>query len=129
MQMLGPWILLIGLAIPAGESTAPAPAPAPSPGRREPVKIAPDGKYEKVKVEGVTVPMIRIMESGTVVLVDTDGKKPRTWEEQYKRKDDLPPGYFDLHKTDANKNGKFGDDPVDRQGVWKMDEKGNISRD
>lgn len=80
-------------------------------------------------MEGVTVPMIQIMEDGQVVLVDTDGVKPRTWEEQYKRKGSLPKGYFDLHKTDANKNNRFDDDPVDKQGRWKMDDKGNIVRD
>jgi hypothetical protein len=29
----------------------------------------------------------------------------------------------------VNDNEKFDDDPVDRQGRWKMDEKGNIVRD
>ena len=43
-----------------------------------------DGKYERVMVEGVTVPMVNFMEGGTVLLVDTDGNMPRTWEEQYK---------------------------------------------
>lgn len=93
------------------------------------IAIPPDGKLENVKVEGITVPMIQLMESGQVVLVDTDGVKPRTWEEQFKRKGDLPRGYFDLHKTDGNKNNKFDDDAVDKQGRWKMDEKGNITRD
>lgn len=86
----------------------------------------PDGKYEKVKVDGVTVPMINVMEGGTVVLVDTDGVKPRTWEEQYKKKTAPKKGQFDLHKTDANKNGKFDDDAVDKQGIWVIDAKGNI---
>ncbi len=35
-------------------------------------------------------------------------------------------GQFDLHKTDANKNGKFDDDAVDKQGIWVIDAKGNI---
>ncbi len=86
----------------------------------------PDGKYEKVKVDGVTVPMINVMEGGTVVLVDTDGVKPRSWEEQYKKKTAPKKGQFDLHKTDANKNGKFDDDAVDKQGIWVIDAKGNI---
>lgn len=86
----------------------------------------PDGKYEKVKVDGVTVPMINVMEGGTVVLVDTDGVKPRSWEEQYKKKKAPKKGQFDLHKTDANKNGKFDDDPVDKEGIWVIDAKGNI---
>ncbi len=86
----------------------------------------PDGKYEKVKVDGVTVPMINVMEGGTVVLVDTDGVKPRSWEEQYKKKKAPKKGQFDLHKTDANKNGKFDDDAVDKEGIWVIDAKGNI---
>ena len=89
----------------------------------------PDGKYERVLVEGVTVPMIEVMDHGATVLVDTDGKKPRTWEEQYKRKrPELKPGEYDLHKTDANKNDKFDDDAIDREGRWVIDAKGNISK-
>jgi hypothetical protein len=88
-----------------------------------------DGKYERVTVEGTTVPMIEVMESGTVVLVDTDGKKPRTWEEQYKKKRaDLGVGTFDIHKVDANKNNKFDDDPIDKEGLWVIDEKGNLTK-
>lgn len=89
----------------------------------------PDGKYERVLVEGVTVPMIEVMDHGATVLVDTDGKKPRTWEEQYKRKrSELKPGEYDLHKTDANKNDKFDDDAIDREGRWVIDAKGNITK-
>jgi hypothetical protein len=87
----------------------------------------PDGKYERVLVEGVTVPMVNVMNGGAVVLVDTDGTKPRSWEEQYKRKrPDLPPGVFDLHKTNVNKNDSFEDDPIDKEGRWVIDAKGNI---
>lgn len=85
----------------------------------------PDGKYEKVKVDGVTVPMINVMEGGKVVLVDTDGVKPRSWEEQYKNKK-AKKGQFDLHKTDKNKDGKFDDDAIDKEGIWVIDAKGNI---
>jgi hypothetical protein len=85
-----------------------------------------DGKYEKVMVEGKTVPMINVMEKGTVVLVDTDGVKPRSWEEQYKKKNAKKTGQFDLHKTDSNKNGKFDDDAIDKEGIWVIDVKGNI---
>src|SRR5262249_48040667 len=74
----------------------------------------PDGKYERVVVEGVTVPMVSIMNGGTVVLVDTDGKKPRTWEEQYKKKNAKLKGQLDVHKTNVNKNDTFDDDPIDR---------------
>jgi ABC-type glycerol-3-phosphate transport system substrate-binding protein len=91
-------------------------------------KFPPDGKYEHVTVEGKTVPMIEVMNGGNVVLVDTIGKKPRTWQEQYKRKGNIPLGSFDIHKTDANKNGKFDDDPIDREGLWVIDEKGNIEK-
>lgn len=87
-----------------------------------------DGKYERVVVDGVTVPMVNIMEGGTVVLVDTDGKKPRTWEEQYKRKRATKRGQLDVHKTDTNKNGKFDDDEIDKEGMWLIDVKGNITK-
>jgi hypothetical protein len=88
-----------------------------------------DGKYERVQVDGVTVPMIQVMNGGAVILVDTDGKKPRTWEEQYKRKRaSLVPGQYDLHKTDANKNGNFEDDAIDKEGLWIVDAKGNITK-
>lgn len=79
-------------------------------------------------VEGVTVPMIQVMNGGAVVLVDTDGKKPRSWEEQYKRKRDLPSGQFDLHKTNTNKNDSFEDDAIDKEGLWVIDAKGNITK-
>jgi hypothetical protein len=88
----------------------------------------PDGRYERVMVEGVTVPMVNIMNGGTVVLVDTDGKKPRTWEEQYKKKNARLAGQLDIHKTDTNKNGSFDDDAIDREGIWLIDAKGNITK-
>jgi hypothetical protein len=100
--------------VPTGSAAGPTtPSVADAPAGNPP----PDGKYERVMVDGVTVPMINVTEGGTVVLVDTDGKKPRTWEEQYKRKNAKLPGQFDLHKTDTNKNGKFDDDKVDKQGL------------
>ncbi len=114
---------------PATDRTA-APANAvPAQPALQAINIPGDGKLENVKVNGVTVPMINIMDGGTVVLVDTDGVKPRSWEEQYKRKGDLPKGYFNLHKTNKNKNDSFEDDEIDQQGRWKMDETGNIVRD
>jgi hypothetical protein len=87
-----------------------------------------DGKYERVTVEGVTVPMINVMNNGTIVLIDTDGTKPRTWEEQYKRKGDVPEGMFNIHKTNVNKNDTFEDDPIDREGMWAIDAKGNMTK-
>jgi hypothetical protein len=89
----------------------------------------PDGKYERVIVDGVTVPMISVMDNGATVLVDTDGKKPRTWEEQYKRKRaTLLTGQYDLHKTNTNKNDTFADDEIDKEGLWVIDAKGNVTR-
>jgi hypothetical protein len=113
----------------ATATTAPAPSGSSSAGPTGPEgKPPPDGKYERVMVDGVTVPMIEVMKGGTVVLVDTDGKKPRTWEEQYKKKREIGGGQFDVHKTDANKDGKFDDDPIDKEGLWVIDEKGNITK-
>lgn len=129
-------IATLVLASPAAwaqPATPPAAEPASPPTtdrRQEAVAIPADGKYPNVLVEGVTVPMIQIMKGGTIVLVDTDGKKPRSWEEQFKAKSaTLAKGHFDLHKTDTNKDGKFDDEAVDRQGRWRMDEKGNIVRE
>jgi hypothetical protein len=107
-------------AAPGAATAANAWVPAGSP--------PPDGKYERVVVEGVTVPMIHVMNGGTVVLVDTDGKKPRDWEEQYKKKRDLPAGQLDVHKTNTNKNDTFEDDPIDKEGLWVIDAKGNITK-
>lgn len=106
---------------PAGPST---PAVSEAPAGNPP----PDGKYERVVVDGVTVPMVQVMDGGTVVLVDSDGKKPRSWEEQYKRKSAKLAGQLDVHKTDANRNGKFDDDAIDREGMWLLDVKGNVAK-
>ncbi|HEU0030409.1 MAG TPA: hypothetical protein VFQ53_07250 [Kofleriaceae bacterium] len=103
---------------PSTPSTAGAPAGNPP----------PDGKYERVTIDGVTVPMINVMNGGTVVLVDTDGKKPRSWEEQYKKKSAPLAGQFDIHKTNTNKNDTFEDDEIDKQGIWVIDVKGNITK-
>jgi hypothetical protein len=109
-------------------STAPT-APGSEAPRAPAGSPPPDGKYERVVVEGVTVPMIHVMNNGAVVLVDTDGKKPRSWEEQYKRKrESLLPGQFDIHKTNSNKNDTFDDDAIDKEGLWVIDSKGNITR-
>ena len=120
-------------AAPAAPVLAEQPSTAPGPTTPEvadapPGNPPPDGRYEHVMVEGVTVPMVNIMNGGTVVLVDTDGKKPRTWEEQYKKKNAKLPGQLDVHKTDVNKNGTFEDDPIDREGIWLIDSKGNITK-
>jgi hypothetical protein len=61
------------------------------------------------------------------VLVDTDGSKPRTWEEQFKRKGNIPNGTYDIHKTNLNGNEIFADDPVDRHGSWVIDSHANIT--
>lgn len=109
---------------PEGASTSSSAAAVATPPGAPP----PDGKYERVTVDGVTVPMVQVMNGGQVLLVDTDGVKPRTWEEQYKRKRDLPNGQYDLHKTNTNKNDTFDDDAIDREGLWVIDAKGNVTR-
>lgn len=111
-------------------SATPAPATSGGPPAvvTPPGAPPPDGKYERVVVDGVTVPMVQVMNGGQILLVDTDGAKPRTWEEQYKRKRDIGAGTFDIHKTDVNKNDKFDDDPIDKEGLWVIDEKGNITK-
>jgi hypothetical protein len=112
-------------AVASGAASAPGGEAAKPPAGSPPA----DGKYERVTVEGVTVPMVQVMNSGAVVLVDTDGKKPRTWEEQYKRKrDNLLPGQYDIHKTDKNKNDNFEDETIDKEGLWVIDAKGNITK-
>lgn len=114
---------------PAATSAAVTSAPSAPANSAATGSPPPDGKYERVMVDGVTVPMINVMNAGAVVLLDTDGKKPRTWEEQYKRKrDTLSPGQFDIHKTDTNKNDSFQDEPVDKEGLWVIDSKGNITK-
>lgn len=118
---------------PVTAATAPTPTPTPTPNSPAPAAVPAgmppaDGKYERVVVDGVTVPMINVMNNGAVVLVDTDGKKPRSWEEQYKRKRELPNGQFDVHKTNTNKNDTFEDDTIDKEGLWVIDAKGNITR-
>jgi hypothetical protein len=115
-----------GTTAPAASAAAVTAAPAAA--AVPPGAPPPDGKYERVVVEGATVPMINVMNGGAVVLVDTDGKKPRSWEEQYKRKRDLPAGQFDIHKTNTNENDTFEDDAIDREGLWVIDAKGNISK-
>jgi pyruvate/2-oxoglutarate dehydrogenase complex dihydrolipoamide acyltransferase (E2) component len=120
-------------AAPAKSALAENPSSAPGPTTPEVADAPagnppPDGKYERVMVDGVTVPMVNITNGGTVVLVDTDGKKPRTWEEQYKKKNAKLPGQLDIHKTDTNKNGSFDDDAIDREGIWTIDAKGNITK-
>lgn len=112
----------------AGSAGATQPGSPAAPVAVPPGSPPPDGKYERVVVDGVTVPMINVMNGGKVVLVDTDGTKPRSWEEQYKRKRELPAGQFDLHKTNTNKNDSFEDDAIDKEGLWVIDAKGNITK-
>ncbi len=111
-------------------SAAPSPvASAAPPAVQAPAGSPPaDGKYERVTVNGALVPMIHVTNKGAVVLVDTDGSKPRSWEEQYKRKGELPAGQFNVHKTNTNKNDTFEDDAIDKEGLWIIDAKGNITK-
>lgn len=99
---------------------------SPADARLSSTTVPMDGKYENVTVEGRVVPMVHVMNGGAVVLVDTDGKKPRTWEEQFKRKGDLPSGTYNIHKTNVNGNNEFADVPVDREGLWVIDGNANI---
>lgn len=117
------------LALPVAPVTAATTAAAAVASPIPPGSPPPDGKYERVLVDGVTVPMIEVMDHGATVLVDTDGTKPRSWEEQYKRKrPELKPGEYDVHKTNTNKNDKFDDDAIDKEGRWLIDAKGNITK-
>lgn len=104
-------------------TTVEKPAPSATPAAACPIA---DGKYEHITVDGKSVAMIQVANNCDTVMVDVDGAKPRTWEEEYKRKGDLPPGSYNLHKTDVNKNNSFADDAVDKQGKWQIDSKGNI---
>jgi hypothetical protein len=113
--LLGGGLLAAGLSRSASAQERP----------RDPVPPI-DGKYENVVVEGRTVAMVHVMEHGAVVLVDVDGLKPRSWEEQFKRKGDLPDGTYNLHKTNVNHSTTFEDDPVDREGLWVIDSKANL---
>jgi hypothetical protein len=121
MKLLTPVGVLViaALLAPSRTATAEASSEAAAPPR--------DGKYANVTVEGRTVAMVHVMNGGAVVLVDVDGAKPRTWEEQFKRKGSLPNGAYDVHKTNVNGNETFEDDPIDRQGTWFIDGNGNIS--
>jgi hypothetical protein len=123
-KVLIPGVLVLvvaGLLVSSRWATA-----SPSDARLSSRALPADGKYENVMVEGRLVPMVHVMEGGAVVLVDTDGKKPRTWEEQFKRKGDLPDGTYNIHKTNLNGNESFADDPIDREGTWVIDGAANI---
>lgn len=126
-MLKGAYVLLAVLALVSCNKEAPRAAGTTSPPSAAGT-LPPDGKHEHVTVEGRTVPMINVMNVGAVVLVDTDGKKPRTWEEQFKRKGDIPEGTYNIHKTNVNGNDTFEDDPIDREGTWTIDAKGNIAK-
>lgn len=124
------WFTVFAALLACKNSAKSDPQGASSPGQTIPAggKVPPDGKYEHVTVEGRVVPMIHVMNDGVVVLVDTDGKKPRDWEEQFKRKGAAPSGTYNIHKTNANHNDAFDDDAIDREGWWTIDEKGTITQ-
>ncbi len=92
-------------------------------GRAPPV----DGMYANVTVEGRTVPMIHVKDNGATVLVDTEGKVPLLWTEQFRRLGDVPEGMFDIHKTHVEGHENFRDIQVDRKGIWVIDAKGNLT--
>ncbi len=112
---------LVGFLVASRGTPARADGPAAHPGP------PPDGKYENVTVEGRPVAMVHVMQGGSVVLVDTDGKKPRMWEEQFKRKGDAAPGTFNVHKSHPDGTNNFAADPVDRVGTWVIDGNANIT--
>jgi hypothetical protein len=87
----------------------------------------PDGFYANVTVEGRKVPMIHVKDGGATVLVDTEGKVPRTWAAQFRRRGDVPNGTYDIHKTHVEGHENFRDLPVDRKGIWTIDAAGNVT--
>jgi hypothetical protein len=87
----------------------------------------PDGAYPNVFVEGRKVAMVHVKDGGATVLVDVEGKTPRTWAEQFRRRGDVPSGMYDIHKTNVARHENFKDVPVDRKGIWTIDAGGNIT--
>jgi hypothetical protein len=124
LKILAPGLLVLVTAalLASGRRATASPGEAPLADGVPPM----DGKYENVTVEGRVVPMVHVKNGGAVVLVDTDGLKPRRWEEQFKRKGDLPNGTYNIHKTNVNGNDDFADDPIDREGTWVIDSSANI---
>lgn len=92
-----------------------------------PTGLPRDGAYPNVTIEGRTVPMVHLKDNGRTLLVDTTGKVPRTWTEQYRRRGDVPEGMFDIHKTHVDGHENFRDLPVDRKGLWTLDASGNLT--
>jgi hypothetical protein len=124
LKILAAGLLVVAVAVPVMSSRRATASPGASPLSASPPA---DGKYENVRVEGRLVPMIHVMNGGAIVLVDTDGAKPRTWEEQFKRKGALANGTYNVHKTHASGTESFEQDPVDREGLWVIDGDGNIT--
>ena len=86
-----------------------------------------DGAYPNAVVEGRTVPMVHVKDHGATLLVDTEGKVPRTWGEQFRRHGELPDGTYNIHKTHVEGHEDFRDIPADRKGVWTIDASGTIA--
>ena len=87
-----------------------------------------DGDYPAVRVDGATVALARIVDGGSGVLIDNDGTQPRSWEQKFIRRGDIPRGYFNVRKIDTNSDGRFDDELTAINGIWEMDHAGNISR-
>ncbi len=92
-----------------------------------PGTLPPDGFYPNVTIEGRKVPMIHLKDNGATLLVDHEGKTPRTWAEQFRRHGDVPEGMFNIHKTHVAGHENFKDIPVDRKGIWAIDASGNLA--
>jgi len=70
--------------------------------------------------------MINVMNNGAVVLVDTDGAKPRTWRSSTSARA-TSRRRVQHHKTNVNKNDTFEDDPIDRRDLGDR-RQGNIAK-
>jgi hypothetical protein len=114
---------LIAAALFAGAALFVASCGTRAEGRAQP----PDGAYANASVEGRTVSLIHVKDNGATVLVDTDGRLPRTWAEQFRRHGELPEGVYNIHKTHVEGHADFADVPVDRTGLWTIDRSGTIS--
>ena len=124
MKLLLPGLIVVGVAALGGSGHGATATPLDV---TSPAAPLADGKYENVVVEGRVVPMIHVKNDRDVVLVDTDGKKPRLWEEQYKRKGNAPKGTYNVHKSNRSGTDSFENEPIDREGIWTIDSAGNIT--
>jgi hypothetical protein len=110
--------------------------PAAEPPRQEidiaslvPVAIPPDGAYGGLQVDGAPVPSVHILGKGRTVQVREAGFR-RAAERvimEFSSDGAVPNGYFNSSRVDSNADGDLRDELIKR-GLWKMDERGNITR-